>query len=62
MADLNLAEAQGRLDAATRPESEEEADAEETYRDKLVRQKCGLMDDLLTGRVQVSGGRERSGA
>lgn len=62
MADLNLAEAQDRLDDATRPESEEEADAEETYHDKLVLQKCGLMDDLLTGRVQVSGGRERSGA
>lgn len=36
--------------------------AEEAYRDKLVLQKRGLMDDLLTGRVRVSGGGEGSAA
>ncbi len=35
---------------------EERIRAEEAYRDKLVLQKRGLMDDLLTGRVRVNGG------
>lgn len=36
--------------------------AEEAYRNKLVLQKRGLMDDLLSVGVRVSGGGEGNGA
>ena len=42
--------------SAVLTESDERIQKEESYREKLVEMKKGLMDDLLTGRVRVPEG------